>query len=71
MSAIKHISADGERWDQLAGRYYTDPMGYERILAANPGVPFFPVLPGGLTLYVPIIAAAALVNPQELPPWKR
>jgi len=35
MNAIKHIAAEGERWDQLSWRYFADPMGYERILAAN------------------------------------
>jgi len=71
MNAIKHTTIDGERWDQIAYAAYGDPTGYERILAANPQARFFPALPGGITLHVPILSAADRVNPQELPPWKR
>ena len=71
MNAIKHTTSEGERWDQLAWRYYADPMGYERILAANPNVAFYPSLPGGLVVIVPVIDASQSMNPKELPPWKQ
>ena len=32
---LTHITTEGERWDQLATRYYGDPLQYERIVAAN------------------------------------
>jgi len=71
MNAIKHIAAEGERWDQLSWRYFADPMGYERILAANPGMPFYASLPGGAVIAVPVVEASNTMNPKELPPWKK
>ncbi len=64
---LTHITTQGERWDQLASRYYGDPFGYERIIAANPHVPIVPVLPGGLALSIPVIAQDDVA--QDLPPW--
>jgi phage tail protein X len=70
-TAIQHTTTEGERWDLLAWRYYADPMAYEQILAANPQMPFCAVLPGGLTLYVPVTTASDTVSAQDLPPWKQ
>jgi phage tail protein X len=65
---LTHVTTDGDRWDLLANRYYGDPYRYVPIVEANPDVPLYPVLPAGLTIYVPILADdAALV---DLPPWK-
>lgn len=36
---LEHVTRDGERWDSLAWQYYGDPLGYPRIIAANPHVP--------------------------------
>ncbi|RAS18943.1 tail protein X [Microvirgula sp. AG722] len=66
---LTHISAEGERWDQLAHRYYGDPLQYERIVAANPHVPLTVTLPSGLTLSIPVIEQVDLS--EELPPWLR
>lgn len=66
---LTHISAEGERWDQLAHRYYGDPLQYERIVAANPHVPLTVTLPSGLTLSIPVIDTSDLS--EELPPWLR
>ena len=66
---LTHITTEGERWDQLATRYYGDPLQYERIVAANPHVPLATTLPGGLTLSVPVIEQQDLS--EELPPWQR
>lgn len=66
---LTHISAEGERWDQLAHRYYGDPFQYERIVAANPHVPLTVTLPSGLTLSIPVIEQVDLS--EELPPWLR
>lgn len=66
---LTHISAEGERWDQLAHRYYGDPLQYERIVAANPHVPLTVTLPSGLTLSIPVIEQEDLS--EELPPWLR
>ncbi|MBB5017420.1 nucleoid-associated protein YgaU [Chitinivorax tropicus] len=66
---LTHITTAGERWDQLAARYYGDPMLYQDLIAANPQVPLVSVLPSGLPLSIPIIEQARLH--EELPPWKR
>lgn len=67
---IEHITTDGERWDQLAWEYYGDSHAYERIIAANPTVPITPVLPGGITLLIPIVEDSEIITGEELPPWK-
>lgn len=68
---LEHLTTEGERWDQIAWKYYGDPHDYGRIVAANPHAPITPTLPGGLRLNIPIIERAAAVAPQEKPPWLR
>ncbi|HBM0096103.1 TPA: tail protein X [Salmonella enterica subsp. enterica serovar Blitta] len=64
---IEHITTDGERWDQIAYRYYGDPFGYVRIIMANPHIAVTPVLDAGQRLAIPVIDAEQTT--QELPPW--
>ncbi|ECI5744486.1 hypothetical protein D5P88_00035 [Salmonella enterica subsp. enterica] len=64
---VEHITTDGERWDQIAWRYYGDPLGYVRIIMANPHVAVTPVLVAGQRLAVPVIEAGQTT--EELPPW--
>jgi phage tail protein X len=64
---VVHVTQAGQRWDQLADLYYGDPFGYGGIISANPGAPVLPTLPGGLTLYIPVITPAQQALP--LPPW--
>lgn len=66
---LTHITTEGERWDQLAWKYYGNALAYERIVAANPQVPITPTLQGGLRLSIPVIEEAQTV--EDLPPWKR
>jgi len=68
---LTHVTTRGERWDQLAYRYYGDPHRYEPIIRANPSVPITPTLPGGVRLLVPVIPPTDLVAEADLPPWKR
>ncbi|EPZ9322169.1 tail protein X [Salmonella enterica subsp. enterica] len=68
---LEHITTEGERWDNLAFRYYGDPMGYERIIVANPHVAITPVLASGLRLRIPVISAALVHDVNEVPPWLR
>lgn len=69
---LRHVTVEGERWDQLSWRYYGDPYLYERIISANPEVPIIPVLDGGLELSIPILDDPAPRYPADLlPPWKR
>ncbi|KAF0205490.1 MAG: hypothetical protein FD173_933 [Gallionellaceae bacterium] len=67
---LRHITTEGERWDQLAYRYYGDAFAYERIVVANPDIPLMLVLPGGLELAIPVIEESDVIATGELPPWK-
>lgn len=67
---LVHVTADGDRWDLLAWRYYRDPMGYERIMDTNPDVAREPVLAAGIRLLIPIIKTPDTLT-EDLPPWKR
>lgn len=67
---LRHITTQGERWDQLAWKYYSNPLAYEQIVTANPDIPMYLELPGGLELVIPIIEAVNAIAVEELPPWK-
>lgn len=67
---IKHLTKAGERWDLLADIYYGDQNSYEPIIKANPYVAITPVLPEGITLYIPVLESSLKTN-EELPPWKQ
>lgn len=69
MRYLEHVTTEGERWDNLARRYYADALAYERIIAANPHVAIIPVLPSGVRLIIPVISASQTTS--ELPPWLR
>lgn len=51
---LEHVAAEGERLDQLAARYYSEPTKYWLILDANPDVlnPFELLEPGRI-VYIP------------------
>jgi phage tail protein X len=66
---IAHFTTEGERWDQLAWRYYGDAHRYRPIVDANPTVPLGATLPSGLTLAIPLLEA--LPTAQDVPPWLR
>jgi len=71
MNYLRHRTQDGDRWDLLAWRYYGSATDYERIIAANPGAPISPVLPGGIELRIPVVERSAVIGTEELPPWER
>lgn len=72
MEVIEHVTIEGDRWDLLAWRYYGDPLAYEPIVTANATVPLYPLFPGGVRLYIPILDRAEVTRTDEdLPPWLR
>jgi len=72
MKALIHITADGERWDAIAWRYYRSVAEMPRLLAVNPHLAARPALPSGQRLVVPIIRREeAVASKESLPPWKR
>lgn len=68
MRYLEHITTDGERWDNWR-HYYGDALAYERIIAANPHVAIYPVLPSGIQLIIPVISVNKTLS--EIPPWLR
>lgn len=66
---IEHITADGDRWDNLAWKYYGDATAYERIIQANPEVPIIPILPSGVRLLIPAQDPPQPAETVMLPPW--
>lgn len=66
---LTHITTEGERWDQLAWRYYGDAHRYLPIVQANPHVPITAALAAGLTLAIPLLEPVATT--EDLPPWMR
>ena len=74
--ALEHLTRTGERWDQLAWRYYGDPSAYGRIIEANPALDITPRLPGGVLILIPLLSienlrAMHFADLAKLPPWKR
>ncbi|WP_081818751.1 tail protein X [Pseudomonas sp. PH1b] len=69
MMFLVHVTTEGERWDQLAWRYYGDAYRYLPIVEANPHVPITAALPAGLTLAIPMIEPKPAA--EDLPPWMR
>lgn len=68
----KYTTRDGDTWFSISAMAYGVGTKFGPIIEANFGVPLRPVLPGGITLRIPVIK-----NPQQdtdeslLPPWKR
>ncbi|HCD5523030.1 TPA: tail protein X [Escherichia coli] len=55
----------------MAWQYYGDPLGYPRIIAANPHVAITPVLPSGLLLLIPVIETEEARTEEDIAPWLR
>lgn len=67
---LTHITIEGQRWDQLAWRYYRDVSKIGLLIESNPHAPITPTLPSGMTLQIPVIERAA-TQTHGAPPWKR
>ncbi|HOW51749.1 MAG TPA: tail protein X [bacterium] len=67
----EYTTADGDRWDLIAYRYYNDPNRMDEIIKANPEVLLYTVLPAGLKLRIPALTVEQTVSiGGSLPPWK-
>ena len=64
MEYLIYTTIEGDRWDLIAWAQYGNAMLYPLILQANPSVTLDPVLPGGISLKIPIIDP-----PAENPAW--
>lgn len=71
-NSIQHTTIEGQRWDNIAKEYYGRADKANEIIKANPGVPVYDVLPGGIVLNIPIIEKSEVITDAErLPPWKQ
>lgn len=69
---IEHTTIDGERWDQLADRYYGNALLYRYIVRANPYVDITPLVPSCVTLRIPLLEQTAIAEDKgDLPPWRQ
>lgn len=72
MDIIQHTVIEGQRWDDIADEYYGKGSMMNDIIKANPGVPIYDRLPGGIILNIPIIETVTVkIDKENLPPWKR
>lgn len=69
---LQIVTVEGQRWDQVAQQAYGDTSLMNVIIAANPDVPVYDVLPGGIALNIPVLASVEVkTDIEKLPPWKR
>lgn len=69
---VQYIASEGERWDTVSLRCYGTPYEVDRLLQANPNIPFVDRLEGGTVLEVPVLEnMRRLPDPASMPPWKR
>lgn len=71
MNYLAYTAIEGDRWDLLAWKAYADPLAYQTIIDANPDLAIYETLPAGVSVNIPIIAEAQVINEENLPPWKR
>jgi len=68
---LAHTTAEGERWDQIAQRYYGEATLITPLAEANQHLRLVPQLPGGLLVRVPVLDLVEQLSAEDLPPWKR
>lgn len=72
MEYIEHKTIAGERWDQLAYRYYGSATLYGPIIRANPYVSIEPILEEGAVLRIPLLDQDDYSEDLgDLPPWRQ
>lgn len=66
----EYITKESDRWDLIAWAAYGDVSKMPEIIAANPKVPVYDVLPSGIKLLIPV-SSLPPGDDLSLPPWKR
>lgn len=64
-----HITVDGDSFDLLALRYYSDEKLASHIIQANPEHCGVLIFEAGVVLEIPDTVTITL--PETLPPWRR
>lgn len=71
MEYTQYTTQENDRWDTIAYKAYGDAGRIDGLIKANPGLAAGRVLPAGVTIRVPVAAAAVAADNPLLPPWKR
>ena len=69
-SLLQHTTAEGDRWDLIAHRYYGNALLIGGLIAANPHLPVAEQFAANLTVFVPVLPAKP-DNQDDMPPWLR
>ena len=69
-SLLQHTTAEGDRWDLIAHRYYGNALLIGGLIAANPHLPVAEQFAANLTVFVPVLSAKP-DNQDDMPPWLR
>lgn len=64
-----HTTVEGDSFDLLALRYYSDEKLASHIIQANPEYCDVLIFDAGVVLEIPDVATVTL--PETLPPWRR
>lgn len=65
----EHITVEGDTFDGLALRYYSDEKMASEIIQANPDYCDTLIFEAGVKLYIPAVSTVTM--PETLPPWRR
>lgn len=65
----KHITVEGDTFDSLALKYYTDEKLASAIIQANPDYCDTLIFEAGVALNIPDVSTVTI--PETLPPWRR
>ena len=68
-SLLQHTTAEGDRWDLIAHRYYGNALLIGGLIAANPHLPLAEQFASGLTVFVPVVRQSETQRQDLLPPW--
>lgn len=69
---IEHTAQAGERWDDLAYKYYGNCFQVNEIIEANPQIGISPFLPEGETIVIPILESkTSSTSNESLPIWQQ
>ncbi|MDK4535724.1 tail protein X [Kingella kingae] len=66
-----YTTLDGDRWDTIAHKHYGTAFEIDRLIAANPHLPFAEQFESGLTVFIPVIQQKIQRNQEKMPPWMR
>lgn len=72
MAFLEYTTSSGDRWDQIAFKYYGDATKMNTIRDANQDIPSYDKLPAGLKIKIPILEDdTGIVDITKLPIWKQ